>query len=141
MMGTPQFWQSLSKYIPFWLGVFATGALMAISQGLLDAHPEFRRWISWAVGLLAVYGITGVAVWPPPRIPWTPEQKVQESMRRIAMGMAPLVGYEYLLTGRGGPGPGPDPTSPPPPLFTPAPPPLPPATDAPNQDVPPKKGA
>jgi hypothetical protein len=137
----PGFWQALVKYGPFWLGVIATTIMLASAMGILSFSTAFGQGCALTAALLNAYGIHGVAAWSPPREPWTPEQKAQESMRRIAMGMPPLVGYEYLLTGRGGPGPGPDPTLPPPPLFTPAPPPLPPAPDPPIQDVPPKKGA
>jgi hypothetical protein len=98
MMGTPQFWQQLSKYVPFWLGVFATGALLAISQGLLDTHVELRRWLAWMLGLLAAYGITGVAAFVPPREPWSYERKVQESRARLARGDAPLAGFEFLAS-------------------------------------------
>lgn len=131
-MGGPRFWQSLSRYIPFWLGVLATGIMLATSMSLLNLATPTGKLAAFVAALLNAYGIHGVAAWNPPRDPWTPEQKQAESIRRIAIGMPPLVGYEYLVTGRGGPQPGPDPTLPPPPL---APAPLPPA-DPPIQDVP-----
>jgi hypothetical protein len=133
----PRFWQSLAKFAPFWLGVIATTIMLASAMGILSFSTAFGKGCALLAALLNAYGIHGVAAWNPPREPWTIEQKQAESMRRIAMGMPPLVGFEYLLTGRGGPGPGPDPTLPPPPL---APRPLP---DPPIQDVPlpPKKGA
>lgn len=109
----PKFWQSLARYVPFWLGVLATGIMLATSMSLLDLTTSSGKLGAFVAALLNAYGIHGVAAWSPPREPWTPEQKQAESMRRIAMGMPPLVGYEYLLTGRGGP----------------APPPLPPATE------------
>lgn len=129
----PRLWQALAKFIPFWLGVAATTIMIGASMAIIDSRSQFGRLCMLFCAVANAYGIHGVATWSPPREPWTPEQKQAESLRRISMGHPPLVGYEYLVTGRGGPGPGPDPTLPPPPMQ---PPPLPPPP-GPNEPLPP----
>jgi len=96
-VGGAKFWQGLSKYVPFWLGVLATGIMLATAMSLLNLSTPFGKLCAFVAALLNAYGIHGVASWNPPREPWTHEQKLAESMRRIARGDAPLVGFEYLL--------------------------------------------
>lgn len=63
--------------------------IMAIAQGLIP-----HGWWAFAAGVLGMLGTAGL-LWP--RRPWSDAKKIAESKRRIAAGLPPLNGYEYLL--------------------------------------------
>jgi hypothetical protein len=132
-MGDRDFWGSLAKRGPFWLGVTATTIMLASAMGILSFATAFGKGCALLAAVLNAYGIHGVATWTPPREPWSPERKLQESIARLARGEAPLVGYEFLLQQQ--PPTAPDNRSGMFPVSPPVPPPLPPV------DPDPKKGA
>ena len=113
------------------LGVLATTYGFALVQGLIDIHATWGKLATLGASVLTAYGFYGAYTYRQPRTPWTNEQKIAESRRRIAAGEPPIQGYEWLIA---------DPTATAPPaavaaaIVVAAPPPPPPPP-------PPKEGA
>lgn len=65
------FWAKLVRLVPYWLGVLATGIMVAQAMGLWfiapDIHPHASQMACFVSAMLNTYGIHGVAVWNPPR--------------------------------------------------------------------------
>jgi hypothetical protein len=110
------------------LGVLSTTYGLALAQGLIDLHATWGKLCTLGASVLTAYGFYAGYTYRQRRTPWTNEQKIAESLRRITAGEPPIAGYEFLLV---------DPTAKAPPLALhpvptptmapPAPPPLPPS--------------
>lgn len=63
--------------------------LLGIAQGVIP-----HGWPAFVFGVAGMLGTAGL-LWP--RRPWSNERKIAESKKRIAAGLPPLNGFEYLM--------------------------------------------
>lgn len=80
-------------------GVLLTTYYLALADNLINGVTVLGRWLHVFAGLATLYGFKSAFDHEKERVPWTTEQKVAESMKRIARGEPPLQGFEHLLTG------------------------------------------
>jgi hypothetical protein len=86
----------LLKQPTFWLGLIAGICMKIVAVGLVAPDSVGARTIAGFLSLLNDYGIIVGHLTSAPRTPWTEQQKIDESLRRIARGEPPIKGYEYL---------------------------------------------
>jgi len=111
---TKQVLLQLVKRPGYYLGLLAGLIATLMTVHAIPPTGRLHDICSGIIAFLGLYGIHAVGVWQADREPWTPEQKLQESIRRINLGQPPLQGYEYLLS---------QPPRPPAPTPAPLPPP------------------
>jgi hypothetical protein len=79
-----------------WLHILASLLLKAIAFGLVPQVGTWHQVVAGVLSLLDDYGFIASSKASPPRDIWTEEQKIAESLKRIAAGDPPLRGYEHL---------------------------------------------
>lgn len=90
-------WNEFKGALVKFIGVLVTTYNIAVLRKMVDINSLVGQWLGLGAAVATVYGIVGAYTYRQSRTPWTPEQKLAESKRRIADGEAPLQGYEFLL--------------------------------------------
>lgn len=90
-------WNEIKGGAATLLGWYVSTYLVALQQGIVDIHSPGGKYMTLATAVLNLYGIHGALNYQRGRQPWTNEQKIAESLRRMAANLPPLSGYEFLL--------------------------------------------